>query len=95
MVDDVRRIIADIHHRLRRRDAVVEAIVEGEVVTHSQRGPYSARSASDNTEDWPLWYVAGADGRINGMRFQAQPGLFTSRDEAEAIAAALNAAMRD
>jgi hypothetical protein len=30
-------------------------------------GPYVARSASDNTDDWPYWYVAGPDGRLNAM----------------------------
>jgi hypothetical protein len=29
------------------------------------RGPFKARSASDRRDDWPLWYVADAGGRIN------------------------------
>jgi hypothetical protein len=28
-------------------------------------GPYIARSASDKTDDWPAWYVAGPDGIQN------------------------------
>ena len=28
-------------------------------------GPYIAQSASDKDPDWPIWYVAGSDGRTN------------------------------
>lgn len=31
-------------------------------------GPFKARSASDRTDDWPLWYVAGPDKRTNVLR---------------------------
>jgi hypothetical protein len=66
-------------------------IVEGVRVTHSSPGPYTARSASDTTDDWPLWYVVGPDGRYNGMSFPDQPGAkFTDKDSAKAIADALN-----
>lgn len=53
-------------------------------------GPYVARSASDRTDDWPYWYVHGADG-VNCVRWHAHPfALFMSRAEALAVAAALN-----
>ena len=28
-------------------------------------GPYIARTASDRDPEWPVWYVAGPDGRLN------------------------------
>lgn len=56
-------------------------------------GPYRARSASDNTDDWPFWYVCGADGRRNVLSFKAPAygAVLTSREAAEAIAAKFNA----
>lgn len=54
-------------------------------------GPYTARSASDNTDDCPFWYVAGPDGRRNVLRFPDMPGrTLTARSLAETIAAAAN-----
>jgi hypothetical protein len=48
------------------------------------KGPYTARSASDNTDEWPYWYVTN-DGRTNILEF---PGgrVFTTRAWAEEIA---------
>jgi hypothetical protein len=48
------------------------------------KGPYTARSASDNTDEWPYWYVTN-DGRTNILEF---PGgaVFTIRERAEKIA---------
>lgn len=54
-------------------------------------GPYTARSASDRTEDWPLWYVAGPDGRTNVLR-STDPAAdklgpkFTDRVTAQSVA---------
>jgi hypothetical protein len=59
-------------------------------------GPYIARSASDKTDDWPLWYVAGPDGRTNyftdlgGKRNPPLTPMFTSREDAEMLAARWN-----
>lgn len=54
-------------------------------------GPFYARSASDNTDDWPFWYVAGPDKRLNVLSFKDQGGAkFTSRKRAEEIAEAAN-----
>lgn len=52
-------------------------------------GPYTARSANDNADDWPYWYVTN-DGRRNVLRF---PGgaVFTSRELAQEIAERANA----
>ena len=50
-------------------------------------GPYKARSASDNTDDWPFWYVAGPDGRLNVLGFTDKSGaIFTDRESAERYA---------
>jgi hypothetical protein len=48
------------------------------------KGPYTARSASDNTDEWPFWYVTD-DGRTNILEF---PGgrVLTTRERAEKIA---------
>jgi hypothetical protein len=53
-------------------------------------GPYTARSASDRTDDWPFWYVTN-DGRTNVLYF---PGgaVLTSRAVAEQIAIKFNQA---
>ena len=49
-------------------------------------GPYTARSASDKTDDWPYWYVAGPDGRRNVLYFPDKPGaVFTDKETALAI----------
>jgi hypothetical protein len=58
---------------------------------HATRpGPYVARSASDRTDDWPYWFVHGADG-VNCLHWHEAPlALFVPRDVAEACAAALN-----
>ena len=52
--------------------------------------PYVARSASDKTDDWPFWYVAGGDSRTNAVRFNGR--LFAPREVAEYVAAALQEA---
>lgn len=62
------------------------------VVTHQGQPPFVAKSASDKTLDWPFWYVHGAD-YVNFMmtdppRFYG--GKFLPRQEAEAVAVALN-----
>lgn len=56
-------------------------------------GPYRARSASDHTDDWPFWYVCGADGRRNVLSFTgcAYGAALTSREVAQAISDKLNA----
>ena len=59
---------------------------------HNRAGPYIARSASDNTDDWPYWYVAGEDGRYNGLILRAPGAKFVDRAAAETIATALNKA---
>lgn len=77
-------------------DPIIEVQVLDFRAAHSEPGPYLARSASDRTDDWPLWYVAGADGRFNGLSFPDQPlAKFTSRHAAEAIADALNNAQKE
>jgi hypothetical protein len=54
-------------------------------------GPYVARSASDRADDWPNWYVHGADG-VNCVRWRDAPlVLFIPREVAQACANALNA----
>ena len=66
--------------------------VEGTQVILRGAGPYIARSASDNTDDWPLWYVAGPDGRKNILAFEDKPmARFTDRESAELIAKTANA----
>ena len=53
-------------------------------------GPYTARSASDETGNWHTWYITN-DGRTNILAFKSKPGaVFTSRECAEAIAAHFN-----
>lgn len=57
------------------------------------RGPFTARSASDRTDDWPFWFVADKTG-LN-ITVNAEPRLrgrlpFVPRDMAERIAGALN-----
>ncbi len=52
--------------------------------------PFTARSASDKTDNWPFWYVTD-DGRRNVLRFPNAPGaVFTDRQTAEMIAAKAN-----
>lgn len=55
-------------------------------------GPYRARSASDRTEDWPLWYVCAPDGRTNVLSFAAPyyGAVLTGRAAAETIATHFN-----
>lgn len=55
-------------------------------------GPYRARSASDRNEEWPFWYVCGADGRLNVLSF-GEPfagAVLTTRAGAELAAAKFN-----
>jgi hypothetical protein len=53
-------------------------------------GPYTARSASNKTDDWPLWYVHGADG-VNCLRWTHAPmSLFIPRELAIKVAEILN-----
>lgn len=55
-------------------------------------GPYRARSASGRTEEWPFWYVCGADGRHNVLSF-GEPfagSVLTTRAGAEMAAAKFN-----
>lgn len=60
--------------------------------TLDRGGPYSARSASDRTDDWPFWYVCGADGRSNVLSFSAPfyGAVLTTREAAIAIAEKFN-----
>jgi hypothetical protein len=51
-------------------------------------GPFVARSASDNTSDWPFWYVHGPD-KINRLTI-GDGGKFVPRHVAEQIADRLN-----
>jgi len=55
-------------------------------------GPYAALSASDNTDEWPFWYVAGPDGRRNVLEFDApfRGAVFAPREMAKAIAHKFN-----
>jgi hypothetical protein len=54
-------------------------------------GPYAARSANDNEQVWPFWFVSGPDGR-NVLTFPGCGGaVFTTRQCAEEIAARWNA----
>jgi hypothetical protein len=54
-------------------------------------GPYLARPAKDDAPEWPHWYVAGSDGRLNVLTFPDKPGaVLTDRETAEAIAHAAN-----
>lgn len=69
---------------------VVEINTMFGTIRHSRQGPYTARSASDRTNDWPFWYVAGEDGRYNGMSFDNSMAKFTTREMATEIAAAFN-----
>ena len=48
-------------------------------------GPYLARSASDNTDDWFIWYVAGPDGRTNVLQ-GPHGAVFLPRAGAEQLA---------
>ena len=60
------------------------------------RQKFTARSASDRTDDWPLWMVVDSQGQnILGdiSRMLGKPGaVFTNRCMAEKIAAILNKA---
>jgi hypothetical protein len=58
-------------------------------------GPYRARSASNSTDDWALWYVTTvADGRSNILSFPDKPGaVFADRSTCELIAAHENMMM--
>ena len=55
-------------------------------------GPYIARTASDRNKDWPIWYVAGPDGRLNymsdigGDRLKPLTAMFSSREVCEYLA---------
>jgi hypothetical protein len=59
-------------------------------------GPYIARTASDRNPDWPIWYVAGPDGRSNYLTgigqliqpiaFDGFPAIFADKDTAIALA---------
>lgn len=55
-------------------------------------GPYSARSASDRTDDWPFCYVCGADGRSNVLSFLPPyyGAVLTSKEAALLIAERFN-----
>ena len=73
---------------LRPGKRIVE--VRGMRIAHCGQPPFHARSASDHTDDWPLWFVAGVDG-VNRMRFPDHSGaVLTDRETAEAAAEALN-----
>lgn len=61
--------------------------VDGVRVLIRCSGVVSARSASDRTDDWPLWYVTD-DSRRNVLSFPDKPGaVLCSRALAERIAA--------
>jgi hypothetical protein len=54
--------------------------------------PFSARSASDRTDNWPFWFVTD-NGRRNTLNSLDHPGVvFADRSTCEAIAAAANKA---
>lgn len=68
----------------------IYAVVRGVEFRADRRGPYSARSASDKTNDWPLWFVHGADG-VNCVRQTDRPmALFMPRKIATVVAETLN-----
>lgn len=57
------------------------------------RGPFVARSASDNTDEWPHWFVADRNG-VNVVEY-LEPELggylpFVPRIEAERLASVAN-----
>jgi len=64
-------------------------------------GPYMARSASDKTEDYPLWYVAGPDGIQNyltdlgGWREDRSSPMFVSKEFAIALADKWNTTLKE
>ncbi len=54
-------------------------------------GPFIARPAKDDTPDWPAWYVAGPDARLNVLSFPGKGGaVLTDRATAEAVAEKFN-----
>lgn len=69
-------------------DSVDHAVLS----TVARGGPYSARSASDRTDNWLYWYVCGPDGRTNVLSFR-EPfygAVLTTREAAIDIAAKFN-----
>ena len=60
--------------------------------TLARGGTYSARSASDRTDDWPFWYVCGPDGRSNVLSFKPPfyGAVLTTKDAAILIAEKFN-----
>jgi hypothetical protein len=70
---------------------MIDVIVFGTRVRLWGSPPFTARSASDRTDDWPIWYVTD-DGRRNVLRFPDKSGaVLTSREDAEEIAKEANA----
>lgn len=57
-------------------------------------GPYLARSASDKTDDWLFWYIAGPDRRTNYLTelggVRAVTCAFVTCEQAKRLAVAWN-----
>lgn len=74
---------------------MLTVMVDGYTVDHRGKPPFVARSASDQTDEWPYWYVCGVD-KINWMFIREGAGSFASkfaaRELAIKIANALNEA---
>lgn len=65
------------------------ASFDAELFTATAPGPYIARSASDRTDDWFFWYVAGPDGKRNVLS-GPEGSVLTDRETAIALAARWN-----
>lgn len=72
---------------------MMTVVVDGYTIDHSGKPPFVARSASDRTDEWPYWYVHGAD-KTNLMFIREGAGTcaskFAGRELAIRIAHALN-----
>jgi len=63
--------------------------VDGRTVELRASGPYKARSANDQTDDWPAWYVTDSGGRRNVAGF-GRGAVLCDREFAERVAAVAN-----
>jgi hypothetical protein len=61
----------------------------GTAISHTGPAPYTARSASDRDNLWPLWIVVDAVG-FNGVQVQGRTQKLFSKTDALRVAAALN-----
>lgn len=90
---ELSRYLAFDHHS---SSDVVEIQYEGMRITHSGKPPFIARSAANNTDDWPYWYVRTKDSNLNGLHvYGPYTGMglkFVDRASAREIADLLNKA---